>query len=266
LFGADTSVLGAQLLVQPSENMLAGLSYVNSYASDGTLGTFTGSVNADTLGLWSNASIPSTGLGTPANINPDAPSGFGCCGLPVGDLAAQINAVGANFQWRLSENLTFATWGGYIFANFLDELPDDPALGASAGKEPFANVATYSLSLGLSEPFGREGDLLAFIFGMPPKLIDAGPETVGVPVNFSERVVRGGEAVQVSDNNPNIFNGPQRVGEEDEATSLHFEFFYRFRVNDNISITPGFFFVTNPGHIADNDTIYVGTIRTTFRF
>ncbi len=57
-----------------------------------------------------------------------------------------------------------------------------------------------------------------------------------------------------------------QFGREDEATSLQFEFFYRFKVNDNIWITPGFFFVTNPGHIANNDTIYVATIRTTFRF
>ena len=101
---------------------------------------------------------------------------------------------------------------------------------------------------------------------MPPKLVDAGPSTEGVPVPFFEQVINNESETPVTDNNPNILNGLQRVGEEDEATSLHFEFFYRYSVNDNISITPGFFFVTNPGHIADNDTLYVGTIRTTFRF
>ena len=58
----------------------------------------------------------------------------------------------------------------------------------------------------------------------------------------------------------------KQFGRKDEATSLHFEVFYRFKVNDNLSITPGFFVVTNPGHIADNHTLFVGTIRTTFRF
>ena len=265
--GAERSALGVQLLVQPFEKVLTGITYVNAYSSDGTLGTFTGSANAETSGFWSGAGIPDpTGQPGPGNGNPNPPSGFGCCPFPVGDFPAQINAVGGTLQWRLADKLTFGAWGGYIFTNFLERLPDFDELGASAGKKPFANSATFQLSLGLSDPFGREGDLFAFIFGMPPKLVDAGPETVGVPLPFFEISRRGESEVAITDNNPNILNGPQRVGVEDEATSLHFEFFYRFKVNDNISITPGFFFVTNPGHIADNDTLYVGTIRTTFRF
>jgi len=279
LFGGDRSALGAQFLLQPFENVLAGITYVNAYTSDGTLGTFTGSVNAETLGLWSGSYIP------PVNAN----SVFPCCSVFVGDLAAQINAVGGSLQWRITPKLTFGAWGGYISANFLEELPDSPdfrqppplGIGASAGKKPFANAATFLFSLGLSEPFGREGDLLAFLFGMPPKLVDAGPETPGTPVPFFETSRRGEPEVPVTDNNRDLDTFaiaatnpidqpardlPRRVGQEDEATSLHFEVFYRFRVNDNLYITPGFFIVTNPGHIADNDTILVGTIRTTFRF
>ena len=120
---------------------------------------------------------------------------------------------------------------------------------------------------------------------MPPKLVSAGPETRGTPVPFFEQVIDNEGDVVVTDNNPNLDTAgeieaaggdveqlveddilPRSVGQEDDATSLHFEFFYRYTVNDRISVTPGFFFVTNPGHIADNDTIYVGTIRTTFRF
>jgi hypothetical protein len=47
---------------------------------------------------------------------------------------------------------------------------------------------------------------------------------------------------------------------------MHYEVFYRYQVNKNISITPGFFFVTNPDHAAGANTIFVGTIRTVFRF
>jgi hypothetical protein len=289
--GADHSALGVQFLVQPTDNIVAGINYVNAYASDGVLGTYTGSVNAETGGLWSDAYIP-------------GPEGSGnspfsaCCRFPLNDEPAQINAVGGSFQWRMTEQLTFAAWGGYTFSNFLNELPDEggfsndfvvgnPAnigIGASAGKKPYANTATFTLSLGLSDPFGREGDLFGFIFGMPPKLVAAGPETPGTPVPFFEQVINDEQQTTVTDNNPNLDTVgiaeagggavplvqqgvlPKRVGQEDEATSLHFEFFYRFKVNDNLWITPGFFFVTNPGHIADNDTIYVGTLRTTFRF
>jgi hypothetical protein len=285
IFGADRSSLGVQLLAQPSENFTAGITYVNSYSSDGTLGTYTGSVNAETLGNWSGSSIPA-----PADQANN--SGFdACCRFFVGDQPAQINAVGSTLQWRLSKKLTAGAWGGYIFADFLDKLPDFPlsgdaiggdngtpdGIGSSAGKKPFANAATFALSLGLSDPFGREGDLLGFIFGMPPKLVDAGPETQGTPVPFFESSRRGEPDVPITDNNRDLDtvgidrNGsgdslPRRVGVKDDATSLHFEVFYRFKVSDNISITPGVFVVTNPGHIDENDTIYVGTIRTTFRF
>ncbi|MEO1377904.1 MAG: carbohydrate porin, partial [Cyanobacteria bacterium J06635_10] len=33
-----------------------------------------------------------------------------------------------------------------------------------------------------------------------------------------------------------------------------------------ISITPGLLVIFNPEHNNDNDTIYVGTVRTTFSF
>jgi hypothetical protein len=282
IFGADRSALGVQLLATPTNNLITGLTYVNAYTSDGTLGTFTGSVNAETNGLWSGSSIPPAGSNI---LDPNRPSGFElCCGVFLGDAPAKTNAVGVTLQWRVAQNLTFGAWGGYMFTNFLEELPDDDrfraptGIGASAGKKPFANAATYLFSLGLSDPFGREGDLFAFLFGMPPKLVDAGPETPGTPVPFFETSRRGEPEVPVTDNNRNLDTVgiardgnrqnelPKRVGVKDEATSLHFEVFYRFRLSDNIFITPGVVLVTNPGHIADNNDIWLATIRTTFRF
>ncbi|MBW4497923.1 MAG: iron uptake porin [Oscillatoria princeps RMCB-10] len=187
VFGADHSALGAQLLLKPAANILAGVTYVNAYSNDGRLDTFTGSFNADTSGLL---------------IQPE----------PV-----QINAVGGSLQWRLNPKVTLGTWGAWIFTDSLE---------SSAS----ATATTYLFSLGLSDPFGRQGDLLAFLFGQPPKLVS-------------------GNDVR-----------------EDDGTSLHFEVFYRFRVTDNISITPGFFIITNADHDAGNGDIFVGTIRTTFRF
>ena len=298
-FGADHSALGVQLLAKPTDDIVAGINYVNAYSSDGTLGTFTGSVNAETGGLWSNARIPAP------NTAQNDPTFEACCRFFLGDQPAQINAVGGSVQWNATEKLNLAAWGGYAFTDFRRELPNfdtafvigsnpnNNGIGDSAGKKPFAESATFTLSLGLSDPFNREGDLLGFIFGMPPKLVDAGPETRGTPVPFFEQVIDNEGDTVVTDNNPNLdtvgkiaqrvnqtgetvpeaatalVNAnelPTSVGQEDEATSLHFELFYRFKVNDNISVTPGFFMVTNPGHIADNDNIYVGTVRTTFRF
>jgi carbohydrate-selective porin OprB len=55
-------------------------------------------------------------------------------------------------------------------------------------------------------------------------------------------------------------------GTEDPDTSLHLEALYRYPVNDNIDVTPGLLVIFNPEHNDANDTIYVGTLRTTFKF
>jgi Carbohydrate-selective porin, OprB family/S-layer homology domain len=129
-----------------------------------------------------------------------------------------IHALNGSFQWRLSPKVTFGTWGGLIYSEGIDS-------------NAYAVSSTYLFSLGFPEPFGRQGDLFAFLVGQPPNLY--------------------------------IGSGPVSV---DPGTSMHYEAFYRFRVNDRIAVTPGFFVVTDPGNNPDNKTIVVGTVRTTFRF
>ncbi|MDB9512590.1 iron uptake porin [Kamptonema animale CS-326] len=53
---------------------------------------------------------------------------------------------------------------------------------------------------------------------------------------------------------------------EDKDTSLHVEAFYQFKVNDNISITPGIIWLTAPDHNNDNSDLLIGVVRTTFTF
>jgi len=55
------------------------------------------------------------------------------------------------------------------------------------------------------------------------------------------------------------------VGGVDD-TALHIEGFYKFQLNDNISITPGLIVITAPYGNKDNDTAVVGVVRTTFTF
>lgn len=185
LFGNDHSALGAQLLLRPAPRILTGVSYINGYDDEGRLDTFTGSFNADTSGS----------LGKPAHIH----------------------AVSGTLQWRLQDHLTFGTWGGLMWTDFIN-------------RDASATTTTYLFSLGYSDPFGRRGDLAAILFGQPPKLVS-------------------GDGVT-----------------EDADTSLHFEAFYRFRMSDRLSITPGFFYITNPEHNSSNDDIFVGTVRSVFRF
>ena len=50
------------------------------------------------------------------------------------------------------------------------------------------------------------------------------------------------------------------------GTPYHLEAYYRFKVTDNISITPGAFVLFNPEGDKRNDTTTVGVLRTTFTF
>jgi carbohydrate-selective porin OprB len=53
---------------------------------------------------------------------------------------------------------------------------------------------------------------------------------------------------------------------DDRDTSYHLEALYRYKLNDKIAITPGLVVLFNPEHNRNNDTIYIGTLRTTFTF
>ena len=97
--------------------------------------------------------------------------------------------------------------------------------------KPEATIFHYAVTLAFSD-LGKEDSLAGIVIGQPPKVTSNDWGT-----NYT-----------------------------DKDTSLHLEFFYRFQATDNIAITPGLLIVTNPEHNQNNDTIYVGTVRTTFRF
>ena len=52
----------------------------------------------------------------------------------------------------------------------------------------------------------------------------------------------------------------------ERTTPYHLEAYYKFKVNDNLSITPGAFVLFNPEGDDRNDTTTVGLLRTTFTF
>ncbi len=93
-----------------------------------------------------------------------------------------------------------------------------------------ATIINWAAVLGFPDIL-REGDTAGLIVGMPPKVVSHDINAL-----------------------------------EDEDTSIHIEGFYRFPFSEYIAVTPGFYVVTNPDHNSNNDTIFVGTLRTTFRF
>lgn len=57
-----------------------------------------------------------------------------------------------------------------------------------------------------------------------------------------------------------------RTGYVGGSIPIHVEGFYKYRVSDNISITPGIIYLRSPGQNSNNDDAFIGTLRTTFTF
>jgi hypothetical protein len=95
----------------------------------------------------------------------------------------------------------------------------------------------WSYGVGLALPdLGKEGNLLGIYAGIEPTLR-------GFTANGTAQNVVGGR-----DN------------------AYHVEGFYKYQLTDNISITPGIIWLSNPGQNSGNDDAVIGTIRTTFTF
>ncbi len=52
----------------------------------------------------------------------------------------------------------------------------------------------------------------------------------------------------------------------DTRAGLHIEGFYQFKLDDNLSITPGIIYLTAPNQDANSSGAVIGTLRTTFSF
>jgi hypothetical protein len=93
----------------------------------------------------------------------------------------------------------------------------------------------WNFALGLVFPdLGKKGNIAAIVAGAEPTL--RGLEVPGGTRNFNRDF------------------------------AYHIEGFYKFKVNKNISITPGVIWLTSPNQNDSNSDAIIGTIRTTFTF
>jgi hypothetical protein len=97
-----------------------------------------------------------------------------------------------------------------------------------------ADILNYAGALVFPD-LGKEGNLGAVIVGAEPYLSDLELDT-GADPDFSDDI------------------------------PLHVEAFYKYQLNDNISITPGVIWLVSPNQDNDNDDIFIGALRTTFSF
>lgn len=143
-------------------------------------------------------------------------TGSALANRPFGQISTASDNFGVQLNLKPSPRFQLGGWYGYTKAH------------QERGADRDATIQNGALFLALPD-FGKPGNLLGFIAGVPPKV--------------TESDVR-----------------------RDRDTSYHLEGFYRFQVNDFISVTPGVYVILNPEHNKQNDDIWVGVLRTTFSF
>ncbi|MEG4322234.1 MULTISPECIES: iron uptake porin [unclassified Microcoleus] len=144
----------------------------------------------------------------------------------------QTNAVGASLNWRVSSRVSLGGWAGYTNSR----IP---------GKSGSVATTNYMVFVNFPDLFGT-GNLGGIYIGQPPKIVSSNLPT--------------------GNNIPDFLDtGLGRKGGQ-PGTTTHVEVFYRWQVNDNISVTPGFMLIFEPDHSRNSDPITVGVLRTSFSF
>ncbi len=159
---------------------------------------------------------------------------------PFGGVATSANHYGVEAAFKLTPKLLLNGWYGYTDAeaqsggnSTISGVPITVRNGDSA------TFNYWGASFGLQD-FGPKGSVLGLIFGQPPR---------------------------TASNDANVLsNGRAGRGLRDTDTAYHLEGLYKLQLNDHIAITPGLLVIFNPENNTRNDTIYVGTMRTTFTF
>ncbi|MBE9228851.1 carbohydrate porin [Phormidium sp. LEGE 05292] len=154
---------------------------------------------------------------------------------PFGDSIATSNDTFAiQGYYRFTPNFQIHAWGGYINAQAensgLAEISNGRGGEFTTSVSRGSDADIWFGAVGMSFPdVGKKGNLPGILVGLPPR----------------------------------VTNSDVR---KDRDTSYHVEAFFRFQVNDYITVTPGFWVIFNPENDSRNDTQYVGVIRTSFNF
>ncbi len=236
---ADTSAgMGFDWQIAPKVSLQGVYSATNpalpSDAENG--GLFNGSYTAGAqLSLAPTRSID-VGLHYLYSRTPNGVLGFGVgdtqliSPLVVDAVATTTQAIGATAAWRINPKWTVGAWGGWTSSQAIGQ----------PGTVETTNWMLFSALPDLFVP----GNLGGLLVGQPPKITSSTlPDGLNFP-NFSDNGTQGGQS----------------------ASSLHVEAFYRARVSENITLTPGFLMIFNPNHNASNDTLMIGSVRASFQF
>ncbi|BBD67471.1 carbohydrate-selective porin OprB [Nostoc commune NIES-4072] len=229
-------------------------------------------------GILGNSSITAGYLASQANI-PGLQNGVNQ-GLTNGDYAA-LGQLNFSVGDRVALAATYVH--GYSASGALFDSGTDGATGAfdvGTGQANFLGSAA-GLATGTATPSSSNSYGVSAAFRPSDKLSISGfvsyHDVTGSGIGDDYQAWSYGLGVALPDfgkkgnvlgvfagAEPYSFNRPGFGGNND--IPYHFEGFYKYRVSDNISVTPGVIWLTSPGQNSDNDDAIIGTLRTTFTF
>ncbi|MFN5389879.1 MAG: iron uptake porin [Pseudanabaena sp.] len=176
--------------------------------------------------------------------------------------------IAAQFVFKPADVLTLGVGyaNAYTFGNTLSSGLNVDSIGASAGISGIrSNTVVGSLIWDITKKFTFN------TWGAWTFADTTGATTASTTFSSWMAALSGKDLFTAGDLAAVMFGQPlfrSSVGGATGSTDTpyHLEALYRFRVSKNISITPGVYFVFNPGSTSTNGTATVGVIRTTFSF
>ncbi|MBW4520135.1 MAG: iron uptake porin [Scytolyngbya sp. HA4215-MV1] len=233
--GQDVTGLGNPASPTATSGILNG-----GYLAFSQLTVYAGKLTAGFL--YMNSYTPQFGIDTLAGSNAAKVStgNFNLArtaGVVNADDRVSANHYGFIVNYKVNPRLQIGGWLGLANARVLGVLGD----GIATGNKGDVQVLNYAVTLAMPDLF-KQGNLGGFVFGMQPRVVDTSNDRVAQAIGLP--------------------NGQR----EDRDVGFHLEAFYRFQVNEFISITPGVLWLTAPNHDSRNPDAVIGVIRTSFTF
>uniref|UniRef100_UPI0030D7C55F iron uptake porin n=2 Tax=Argonema antarcticum TaxID=2942763 RepID=UPI0030D7C55F len=124
----------------------------------------------------------------------------------------------------------------------------------------FGGAIAYSKARALGQ--GTKGDAEVWQFDADFVFYDVGKKgnTAGIIIGMQPRLTGTSNGALAS------AIGLEPGQRSDRDVGFHVEAFYNYQVSDNITITPGVFWLTAPNHDDRNPDVIVGVVRTSFSF
>ena len=142
------------------------------------------------------------------------------------------DAFGATASWQVNPKLTIGGWGGFTTSHI-------PGQSGSVKTNNWMAFLNFPDLL-------EKGNLGGIYVGQPPKIVSSDLPT--------------------GNNLPGILKDSLGNAGGQPGITTHVEAFYRYRMSNNINITPGVILIFEPRHSPNSDMITIGVLRTTFSF